>query len=259
VSVVLLALFFAVELRAEQPVTPLALFKSRNRAGGYATGVFSFAALVSVLFFITQFLENVLGYSPIRTGLAFLPLTLSIVVSARTVGKLIPKFGARPILIVASALSLAAALWMTRLDYHSSYAAHILGPLVLFGVGVGLCFPPLNATILAGVPRQDAGAASGLLQATQWVGGSLGLGVLASVMGTATRHATAHPAAGVAAGDVAKYALTHGISNVYTVGATFSAAALVICTFIITSPKQAPAATPVPAPAKAAEPAAAAD
>jgi EmrB/QacA subfamily drug resistance transporter len=242
-AAVLLAAFLAVELRAEQPVTPLSLFKDRNRAGGYATGVFAFAALMAVLFFITQFLENVLDYRPIQAGLAFLPLTLAVVVAARTVGRLIPKYGAKRLLLVSAVLSLIANVWMTQLSYDDSYVSAVLGPLVLFGLGIGLCFPPLNATILAGVPRQDAGAASGLLQAVQWVGGSLGLAVLATVFDAASSNAAKSPPARVPARSLADYALTRGIASVYVIGAVFIGCVILICAFVIRSPKPAPAST----------------
>jgi EmrB/QacA subfamily drug resistance transporter len=238
-AVALIALFVTVELRVEQPVTPVRLFRDRNRSAGYVSGLFAFAALIAVLFFITQFLQVVLGWDAIQTGLAFLPLTLGVVVSAQQVGRLVPKYGTKPLMIASPLFSLAANLWMTQLDHHSTYLGGVLGPLVLFGIGVGLLFPPLNATVLAGVPIQDAGAASGLLQASQWIGSAVGLAVLTNVFAGRSRDALADVPSDVAPSDVAHYALTQGVSGVYLVSAVFSVVVLLISIFVIRTPKPA--------------------
>jgi EmrB/QacA subfamily drug resistance transporter len=185
VGVLLLAALLLVEARAAQPVIPLRLFADRTRAGGYLNMLLIPAAMFGGFFFLTQYMQEALGYSPLRAGVAFLPLAMAMLATVRTMPRLLPRFGPRPILVTGAALILASAGWLTQLSDGSGYAAGLLGPFLLLGAGVGASVMPSNALILAGVTPADAGAASGMLQTMQWVGGSLGLAVLVSVFGSA--------------------------------------------------------------------------
>jgi EmrB/QacA subfamily drug resistance transporter len=187
-GVALLVAFVAVESRAEQPVVPLRLFADRFRAASYLDMLLLAAAMFGMFFFLIQFLQNSLGFSPLRAGLAFLPMTGLLFGVARLAPRLVPRFGARRMMLAGLPVCVAGMLWLTRLSPDGGYVSGVLGPMILFGLGAGLVFLPLTLTILSGVRREDSGAASGMLQTTQQVGGALGMAVLVSVFGTASRH-----------------------------------------------------------------------
>ncbi|MFF8606283.1 MFS transporter [Streptomyces sp. NPDC015346] len=186
-SVVLLALFFLVERRSRQPITPLHMFADRNRAGTYAIMLCLAAAIFGMFFFLTLFVQTVLDFSPLRAGLAFLPVSAIIAVGAGITSQLLPKYGPKPFMVVGSVLAAAGLSWLTLTDVHSTYLGSILGPILVFGLGMGLMFVSLTLMALSNVETRESGAASGLLNATQQVGGSLGLSILVTVFGTASR------------------------------------------------------------------------
>ncbi|MEU1272258.1 MFS transporter [Streptomyces sp. NPDC005799] len=219
----LLAGFTLVESRAAQPIMPLRLFSDRNRAGGYAGVLLLPAGMFGAFYFLTLISQQVLNYSPLRAGFAFLPMTLAMFTTVRFVPRLVGRLGARPILLTGMALLTTTTGWLWRLRPGEGYAAGLLGPLLLIGVGVGLSFMPLNATILARVQPREAGAASGLLQTLQWLGGTLGLSVLVTVFGTATRHASGTPAE----------ILTAGSARAFGAAALIAATALAVCATVI--------------------------
>jgi EmrB/QacA subfamily drug resistance transporter len=188
-GVVLLAAFVAVERRADEPITPLSLFADRTRSGAYVARMLLFAGMTGMFFFLTQFLQGVLGYSPIRTGLAFLPLTAVLFVASQVSARvLVERFGPRAVMVTGAALSTLALADLTRLSAASGYLAVLL-PLVVFGVGNGITFVPLTAAALHEVGPQEAGAAAGLTNVAQQIGAALGLSALVTVFGTASRHA----------------------------------------------------------------------
>jgi EmrB/QacA subfamily drug resistance transporter len=186
-AVVLLTAFVLIESRSREPITPLRMFADRNRSGSYVVMLSLAAAMFGMFFFIVLFVQNVLGYSPIRAGLAFLPVTLAIFIAAGLSTRLLPKFGPKPFLITGAALVAAGMGLLTRVSSETTYVGGILLPLVLFGFGMGLNFVTLTLTAVSGVAPHESGAASGLLNATQQVGGSLGLSILVTVFGTASR------------------------------------------------------------------------
>jgi predicted MFS family arabinose efflux permease len=173
--------------------------------------------MFGMFFFLVQFLQNSLGFSPLKAGLAFLPMTGLLFGIARLAPRLVPRFGARPLMLTGLPFILAGMLWLTRLSATSGYASSALGPMLLFGLGAGLVFLPLTLTILSGVRREDSGAASGMLQTAQQVGGALGMAVLVSVFGTASKHG----------------GVVHGTAVAFGVAAAFIAVALVVAvTFV---------------------------
>ncbi|MFJ8669561.1 MFS transporter [Streptomyces sp. NPDC093600] len=186
-AVILLVAFAVVESRAREPITPLRMFADRNRSGTYVIMLSLAAAMFGMFFFIVLFVQNVLGYSPIRSGLAFLPVTVAIVTGAGLSQRLLPVLGPKPFMVAGSAITGVGLLWQTFITPDSSYVGGVLGPMVLFGFGMGLNFVTLTLTAVSGVAQHEAGAASGLLNATQQVGGSLGLSILVTVFGTASR------------------------------------------------------------------------
>ncbi|MFJ9580545.1 MFS transporter [Streptomyces sp. NPDC101191] len=187
-AVILLAAFAVVESRAREPITPLRMFADRNRSGTYVIMLSLAAAMFGMFFFIVLFVQNVLGYTPIRAGLAFLPVTLAIGVGAGLAQRLLPVLGPKPFMVTGAALTGTGLFWLTFIERDSSYLSGVLGPMVTFGFGMGLNFVTLTLTAVSGVAQHEAGAASGLLNATQQVGGSLGLSILVTVFGTASRN-----------------------------------------------------------------------
>ncbi|MFJ3771500.1 MFS transporter [Streptomyces sp. NPDC090075] len=227
-AVALLCGFTLIESRAGQPIMPLRLFADRDRAGGYLTIMLLPAGMFGAFYFLTLVCQQVLAYSPLRAGVAFLPMTLAMFTVVRLLPKLLARFGAKPILLTGTTLLVAAGGWLWRLRPGDGYATGLLGPLLLLGMGVGLSFMPLNATILARIEPREAGAAAGLMQTLQWLGGTLGLAVLVTVYGTATRHATGTPA----------QVLTHGAARAFGIGALVAAVAFLVAAFVITNPRR---------------------
>lgn len=186
-AVVLLAGFVLVERRAPDPITPLRMFADRNRAGTYLIMMSLAAAMFGMFFFIVLFVQNVLAYSPISSGLAFLPVTVMIVIASGLSSKLLPVLGPKPFLVTGAVLTGSGMAWLTAMSPDSSYAGGVLGPMLLFGFGMGLVFVTATLTAVSGVAKHESGAASSLLNATQMVGGSLGLSILMTLFGTAGR------------------------------------------------------------------------
>ncbi|MFE9447517.1 MFS transporter [Streptomyces sp. NPDC006739] len=225
----LVACFVLIESRAAGPVMPLRLFADRDRAGGYASIMLLPAGMFGAFYFLTLICQQVLMFSPLRAGLAFLPMTLTMFTTVRLVPRLLARFGTKPVLLTGMSLVVAGSGWLWRLGPGDGYAAGLLGPLLVLGLGVGLSFMPLNATILAAVEPGEAGAASGLLQTLQWLGGTLGLSVLVTVFGTATRHAGGSPAA----------VLTEGAARAFGVGALIALGALLVAAVTLRGRKAA--------------------
>lgn len=186
-AAVLLGAFGLIESRAKEPITPLRMFADRNRSGTYVIMLSLAAAMFGMFFFIVLFVQNVLDYTPIEAGLAFLPVTVAIAVGAGLSQRFLPVLGPKPFMTVGSALAVVGLGWQTFISPDSSYAGGVLGPMLVFGFGMGLNFVTLTLTAVSGVAQHEAGAASGLLNVTQQVGGSLGLAILTTVFGTASR------------------------------------------------------------------------
>jgi MFS family permease len=164
-----------------QPLLPMRLLTDRLRGPAYLTMLLVPAVMYGVFFFVSQYLEGDLHFSAIQSGLAFMPLTGIIFASSRVTPRLIARIGARPILLFGLTTLTVASVWISQATPAQGYVGGLLGPLMLFGVGAGSCFLPLSVTILAGVPRHDAGAASGMLQTMQQTGAALGVAALTSV------------------------------------------------------------------------------
>ncbi|WP_427919579.1 MFS transporter [Streptomyces sp. cg40] len=186
-AAVLLVAFVIIESRAKEPITPLRMFADRNRSGTYVIMLSLAAAMFGMFFYIVLFVQNVLGYSPIQAGLAFLPVTVVIAAGAGLSQQFLPRFGPRPFMLVGSTLAVIGLAWQTLISSDSSYVGGVLGPMLVFGFGMGLNFVTLTITAVSGVAPHEAGAASALLNAMQQVGGSLGLSILTTVFGSASR------------------------------------------------------------------------
>nr|AAC18101.1 putative antibiotic antiporter [Streptomyces roseofulvus] len=178
----LLGAFVLVEGRfAPQPLIPLGIFRSRSVVAANVVAMTSGAALFSMFYFLTLFLNQVRDYSPLRTGFAYLPLALAIMVAAQFSAALVRVLGPRTTLLVSMALTAAGLLWLSRLTEDSGFAGGLLGPTLVVGIGQGISMSASAIAGVAGVRPQQAGLASGLLNATRQLGGALGLAVVAAV------------------------------------------------------------------------------
>ncbi|GGP96372.1 MFS transporter [Actinomadura coerulea] len=177
----LLALFPVIEARARQPIVPLGLFADRDRVGAFLMRFLLTAAMSGMLFFLTLYVQGVLGYGPLATGFGFLPTTIALIAASRAVPGLLPRYGPRPIMAAGTVLCAAGMVWLTQVPRDGSYAAVILGPVLLFGAGTGLVAVAATFTAMRSVPPGESGAASALLQSMQQIGGSLGVAVLVTV------------------------------------------------------------------------------
>ncbi|HZU55787.1 MAG TPA: MFS transporter [Actinocrinis sp.] len=233
-AVLLLAGFVLVELRAPQPIMPLRLFASRERSGAYVARLFTVGGMFAYFFFQTQFLQEVRDYSALKAGFAFLPMTAVLFATSRLVPKVAGAVSSGRLLITGLSVALIAMAWTCRLSADTQYFPRIALPMMLLGLGMGIAFIPLTSSGIAGVDPKDSGAASGLVNAFHQVGGSLGLGVLVTVFGTAARNAAGQHSAGVPAALAAKQHLAHAISAALTGSVVFLAVALVIV--LVTAP-----------------------
>ena len=231
-AAVLLAIFAATQRRSSQPMVPSRLLVERNRVGAYLNMLLLPAAMFGVFFFVTQFLQVVLGLTPLQAGLGFLPMALGMFGLVRIVPRLLPRVGARRLMALGIGLMTVAMAWLAQIGPHSGYVAGLLGPLLLIGVGMGMAIVPVSVTVLTGVRAQDSGAASGLLQTMQWVGGTLGLAILVSAFGVATRGASGRS---LDAGALAlpRDVMVAGMDGAFLVAACFTTAALGVALMVL--------------------------
>jgi EmrB/QacA subfamily drug resistance transporter len=220
-GVVALALFLWIEVRTREPLMPLHLFADRNRAAGYLNFFFGPMAMMAAFFFLTQFLQEVSGYSSLATGFAFLPLAVTMFTTSRLMPRWLPKLGPKPFAIAGTTLMVLGLAWLTQLSASSGYVTGLLGPMIVLGLGGGLGFSPLNVVIMSTVRPADAGAAGGVLQTLQQVGSTLGLAVLVTVAGSASR-ATAE------VGGSPTEVLVDGMTAAFTMSAVFALLTVVV-------------------------------
>ena len=225
-AVVLLGAFVAIESRAAHPLLPLRVVADRTRGGSYLAIGITGIALFAVFLFLTYFLQQTKGFTPIQTGLAFLPMTVAIVVTAALVNiRFLPKVGPRPLLVLGMTLGALAMVWFAQLEPDSGYAGHVLPALLVMGVGMGNIFAPAIATATYGVDHSDTGVASAMVNTMQQVGGSIGTALLSSIF--------ASSAASFAEGkaptpQLAADAAVHGYTVAFWVAAGVFAAGAVI-------------------------------
>jgi EmrB/QacA subfamily drug resistance transporter len=214
-AALMLTAFVAIERRARQPITPLRLFASRERVGAYAARLLMVGAMFGMFFYVTQFLQGADGYSALKAGLSFLPVTLTIFAMVKVVPRLLGRIGQEPTLIGGLVLALVGLLWLSRISTTTDYWTGIAIPMLLIGAGMGLAFTPLTQAAIAGVDHRDAGAASGLVNAFQQLGSTIGIGLLVTVFAAASE------------GSGAK-ALAEGVPSTITVSAALIALALAV-------------------------------
>jgi EmrB/QacA subfamily drug resistance transporter len=235
-GVALLASFAWAEARAQHPLLPLRIILDRTRGGAYVSVGVAGTAIFGVFLFLTFYLQTVKFYSPVTSGLAFLPMIACILVSSNTSSiVLLPRLGPRALIASGMVLGAAAMSLLTRLTITSSYAGGVLPSLLLLGVGFGMIISPAINTATAGVPRQDSGVASALVNTMQQVGGSIGTALLSTIALMATASYLVSHHAGVLAPAVAA---THGYTVAFTVSAALFGLGVVLAVVLLPSRKR---------------------
>jgi EmrB/QacA subfamily drug resistance transporter len=219
-GVALLAAFVATERRATHPITPMRLFASRERSGANVARMLIVGGMFSMFFFLSQYLQGVRGFSPLEAGIAFLPMTLVMFSMVRVVPRLIERIGGAALLTAGVTVDALGMMWLSRIGVETPFFPGIAVPLVMMGLGMGGALAPLTSAGIAGVEPGDAGAASGLVNAAQQLGGSLGLSVLVTVFAGAGSAANRHE-------------LTDGVAAALTGSAVLLTIALAIVVLVV--------------------------
>ena len=225
VALVLIGTFLAIESRTRAPLMPLGIFRLRTLRGANVVGLLIGMSLFSMFFFISLYLQQVLGFSALETGLAYLPLSIFIILSAGAASQLVTRLGFKPPLTAGLVLIAIGLLWFSRVDPGGSYVGDVLFPSLIVAVGLGFSFVPVTIAAVTGTSPAEAGLASGLINTSQQIGGALGVAILASVANSVTNGSTLAPGA----------ALTEGFQAAFLVGAGFAVAGAILTQVLISS------------------------
>jgi EmrB/QacA subfamily drug resistance transporter len=232
-GVALLVTFVAIEQRVAHPLLPLRVVLDRDRGGSYLAMGLSAIAMFGVFLFLTYYLQQNLGFSPIQSGLAFLPMTVAIMISATTSQtQLLPRFGARPLIGIGLGMGALGMVYLTGIGAHSSYWTHVLPGLLIMGLGLGNVFAPAMSSATLGVDAHDAGVASAMVNTMQQIGGSIGTALLSTLAASATTDALAGGATRPTAEAIAQAAV-HGYTTAFYWSAAIFAVAAVVCTTLL--------------------------
>jgi EmrB/QacA subfamily drug resistance transporter len=228
-AVALLAAFVVIELRAASPLMPFRIFRLRTVTGANVAGLLIGASLFSMFFFISLYMQQVLGYGPLKAGVSYLPLAFAIMLSAGVGSQLVTRVGFKPVLVAGMTFVAAGLVWFAQVSATGSFASDILGPSLLAAVGLGFSFVSVMIAAVSGVRDRDAGLASGLINTTQQIGGALGLAVLATVANSRTTDvmASSHGTAPL------KQALTEGFQSAFLTGAGFALLGILLTLVLI--------------------------
>jgi EmrB/QacA subfamily drug resistance transporter len=232
IAALMLTTFVMVEATSSRPLMPLRLFGDRTRVGCYLVMLILGAAVFSTFYFLTQYIQQVHGFSPIRAGFAFLPMSAVIVTMAQVASRVVHRIGLQPLIVSGTLLVGFGLFLLSRLTPTSGYAGHVLPGILLVAAGMGSIFVPVTLGAVSGVAPHDSGIASAMLNVGQQVGGTLGLSSLVAVFSSATEHAASH------AGShdpvfVAHYVFTHGANAAFKAGALFALVGLVAALVLV--------------------------
>jgi EmrB/QacA subfamily drug resistance transporter len=229
-AVVLIVGFFFIESRASDPLVPFDIFSSRTRNGSYVVGLLLAASLFSMFFFVSLYMQQVLGWDALKAGLAYLPLALTIMAGAILGSTLANRIGFKPVLAAGMVITALGLLWWTQISVDGTFLNDVLGPSVLAALGLGLSFPGATVGGTAGVRDDEAGLASGLINSAQQIGGALGLAILSAVATAKTNDAmsSAHGAK-----SALPQALTDGFQTAFAVGAGFAIVGAIVAMVVI--------------------------
>jgi EmrB/QacA subfamily drug resistance transporter len=226
-SVVLLSTFVIIESKVRNPLMPMRILMERNRGGSYLSSLIIGAGIFSIFLFLGIYLQSVLGYSPLKSGFAFLPFTFGIFIAAAMASKSLPKIGPKPLMVPGLLLAAVGLMFLTKITPETSYFTHVLPVLPIISFGLGLVFIPTSSTSLHGIGNRDAGVASALINTSQQVGGSLGTALLNTVAATSTASFIANH--GELGPKLINVAMVHGFTIAFKCGA----ALLVIGAFVV--------------------------
>jgi EmrB/QacA subfamily drug resistance transporter len=215
-SVALIGAFIVVELRSHAPLVPFRIFRLRTLTGANVVGILLGASLFSMFYFISLYMQQVLGYSPIHAGLSYLPLAVTIIIAAGLGGQLVTRFGFKPILAAGLAFVAVGLVWFSQVSVGGGFLTDILGPSVLAAIGLGFGFVTSTIAAVSGVKPQEQGLASGLINTSQQIGGALGLAVLSTIATTRTHDVMA------SGGSSFVKALTDGFQSAFLGGAVIA-------------------------------------
>ncbi|HEX8857327.1 MAG TPA: MFS transporter [Thermoleophilaceae bacterium] len=233
IAAALIVAFVVIEHRQPEPLVPLRIFSNRGLAASDATMLVVAAALFGVFFFCTLYLQQVLGYSALKTGVAYLPLSLTLVGASALASRFVDRFTPKPVLAAGLLISTAGFVLLTGVSGHSDYASHVLPAMLVLGTGLGMSFVPITIAATNGVAAADSGLASGLLNTTQQVGGSLGIAILSSV-------SNSRVASSLAAGSSLPVALTHGFKGAFLAAAILCALGVAVALVLLPGRRRKP-------------------
>jgi predicted MFS family arabinose efflux permease len=229
IALALLGAFIGVESRSKHPLMPFSIFRLRTLRGANVVGLLIGMSLFSMFFFISLYLQQVLGFSALKTGLSYLPLAFAIIFAAGVASQLVTRLGYKAPLTAGLVMIAGALVWFSQVSAGGSYVSDVLFPSILVGVGLGFAFVPVTIAAVAGTRPDEAGLASGLINTSQQVGGALGLAILAALANSRT--------ADVLAGGEHSHAvaLTEGFQRAFLVGAGFALLGAVLSVLLISS------------------------
>ena len=228
-ALVLLAIFVVIERRSRSPLMPFSIFRLRTLRGADMVALLIGMSLFSMFFFVSLYMQQVLGFSALKAGLSYLPLAVGIILAAGAASALVTRFGFKPVLTSGLLFVAAGLLWFSQVSAHGSFLADVLGPSLLAAIGLGLSFVPVTIAAVSGTRPHEAGLASGLVNTAQQVGGALGLAILATVANTRTKDLLQ------AGGHSHAEALTSGFERAFLVGAGFALVGAVLTLVLISS------------------------
>jgi EmrB/QacA subfamily drug resistance transporter len=229
IALALIGAFYAIERRTKAPLVPFpGIFRIRTIAGVNATAVLVAASLFSMFFFISLYMQQVLGFSALEAGLAYLPLAVGIIITAGASAGLVTRFGFKPVLVAGLIVTAGGLVWFSQVSVDGSYVGDVLFPSLLAAVGLGLAFVSMTVAAVSGVENHEAGLASGLINTSQQIGGALGLAILATIANGRSDDAAA-------AGSSAKVALTEGFQSAFMVGAGIAILGAIVAIVLVSS------------------------
>ena len=225
-ALAILGAFVAIELRSKAPLMPFTIFRNRTLTGANVTAILVAMSLFSMFYFITLYMQFVLGYDALKAGLAYLPLSAGIIISAGIASVFTTKFGFKPTLIGGLVLVAIGLAWFSRVSPNGTYVGDVLFPSLVAAMGLGFAFVPLTVASVTGVQAHEAGLASGLINTSQQVGGALGLGILVAIANSYIADAGGRPD---------PVALTDGFSAAFLTGAGFAVVGAILAATVISS------------------------
>jgi EmrB/QacA subfamily drug resistance transporter len=225
-SAVLMAVFLVIESRNRHALMPLSFFRRRTPTGANIVGFALGTIVFSMFFLLSLYMQQVLGFSALETGVGYLAVALTAVLASGVAQALVTRVGVKPILAIGMGAILAGLIWFTQISVDGSYMVNLFGGFILIGVGLGFSFVPVSIAALAGVPPREAGLASGLINTSQQIGGALGVAILTTVSTTRTENL-------IEGGTDQPQALTDGFSLAFWVAAGFAVAAIVLTLLLI--------------------------